>query len=199
VRFHTLQSVWASTAMSRRLSEGVIPSGAFPGGAAQPPDGMIEPFCSDPEMDRRIRFLHCMARTEGRCVQSHIDSYLAAVGYLLQSPSDAAFARMMVMSPADSPQEGALPDLGFMLRVVMMQTFTEVRRVERPVMAGGRRSASPTVVSGRGLLLLRVGCPKTFVPWRGVAERRLVVASGLRCIGLTPRPLGSGRMTSACR
>lgn len=90
-------------------------------------------------MDRRIRFLHCMARTEGRCVQSHIDSYLAAVGYLLQSPSDAAFARMMVMSPADSPQEGALPDLGFMLRVVMMQTFTEVRRGGKA--RDGRREA----------------------------------------------------------
>ena len=148
MRFHTLQSVWASTALSRQLSEGVIPSGA-----EQPPGGLAESFCDDSVMDGRLRYLHSMARVEGRCVQSHIDSYLAAVGYLVRFPGEAAFARMMVMSPSDSPQEGTLPDLGFLLRVVMMQAFVEVKRsskAQKEPQREGRPVASEGLLSESG-------------------------------------------------
>ena len=85
-------------------------------------------FCSDPVMNGTILNMHRMARVEGRIVQPFIDTYLAAVGYLEENPNEVLFSRLLVMSPTDSPQEGSLPDLGSLLRVVMLQAVEVVKR-----------------------------------------------------------------------
>lgn len=103
--------------LARRLSEGVILRRAEEGG--NPPPGEMQ-FCSDPKIQARLEYLHSLARKgDVDEVQQHIDSHLAAVGYLRENPSHGRFARMMIVSHIDAPQWGTLPDIGFIIRAVL--------------------------------------------------------------------------------
>ena len=77
-------------------------------------------FCDDEVLDMKIRRLHRIARL-GLCVeiQTYIDTYLPAVGFLIENPGMFQFARKMVLCVSDSPQEGHLPDLGPIIRSML--------------------------------------------------------------------------------
>lgn len=122
-----------------------------------------EVFCCDDELNEAILRLHRTARQQGGCdVQRHIDRYLGAVAYLhgkargveaRDMEVEARFARMMVMSPTDSPQEGNLPDLGSVLRLMMSGAVVQcarhsaeaskknATRAGKPVLKPGRHNA----------------------------------------------------------
>ena len=53
-------------------------------------------------------------------IQQHIDTYLPAVAFLNQNPTQALFARKMVLSSSDAPQLGRLPDLGPVIRSILV-------------------------------------------------------------------------------
>ena len=126
MRIHTLQSVWsaAASALTRHLSEG--------GRLDQDLMGPLAPeteqrFCDDNWLNDKLVELHHLARLGyGKNIQSHIDTYIPAVAFLRAGRSSlllaerGVFARRMVLCISDSPQEGTLPDLGFVLRSVML-------------------------------------------------------------------------------
>ena len=62
-------------------------------------------------------------------MQCHIDTYLPAVGYL-QGGGKRWAARMMVLGLQDAPQEGRLPDLGPILRAMLMGSVTPVEKAK---------------------------------------------------------------------
>jgi hypothetical protein len=76
-------------------------------------------YSNDPKLNDRISQLHTLARQGYDCIQQHIDAYLPAVAYYEQNPSQAAFARQMVLSMPDVPQLGTLPDLGPVIRSML--------------------------------------------------------------------------------
>ena len=122
MKIHTLQSVWpaSSDAMTRHLSEG--------GRLDQDPPGPLtleteEVFCNDNRLNSWLSKLHQLARMGyGQNIQVFIDSYLPAVAFLRNetTPELKAFARRMVLCTSDSPQEGTLPDLGRVLRGILL-------------------------------------------------------------------------------
>ena len=120
--FHTLQSVWSAPtgALTRLLSEG--------GGMDQ---DLMSPlstaagqsFCSDAWLNDALVRLHRLARSGyGQDIQRRIDAYLPAVAFVqgCDEPHRRLFARRMVLGIPDSPQEGTLPDLGFVLRCAIL-------------------------------------------------------------------------------
>ncbi len=127
MRIHTLQSVWSapSVALTRHL---------FEGGADLGVPNMVDPtalgmighyFCEDAWLNQRLVRLHQLARSGyGGNIQQHIDAYLPAVAYLQGlgggAESQRAFARRMVLCITDTPQAGTLPDLGCILRCIML-------------------------------------------------------------------------------
>jgi hypothetical protein len=87
-----------------------------------------ETFCTDPQLDERIKQLHLIARAEGGLeVQCHIDAYLPPVVYL-QNGGEPWAAQMMVLGLQDAPQEGRLPDLGPILRAMLMGCVTPAEK-----------------------------------------------------------------------
>ena len=147
MKLHTLCSVWLSSVDTRRLSEGEQASGGLPLSLENfYPRGS---FCSDVEIiDSWLAWLHNIARIEGGSkVQRFIDVYLASVAYIEAGTgaggSELWFARMLVMSPNDSPQEGTLPDLGVTIRSLMVGNVASVK-------AGPKAQASGSVKAGEG-------------------------------------------------
>ena len=131
MKLRTLRSVWLSSVDTRRLSEGEQASGGLPLSSEDfYPRGS---FCSDVEIiDSWLAWLHNIARIEGGSkVQRFIDAYLASVAYIEAGTgaggSELWFARMLVMSPTDSPQEGTLPDLGVTIRSLMVGNVVSVK------------------------------------------------------------------------
>ena len=114
LKLHSLQSVWTS---SRRLPEGDSTTMNSTIGA----DLMfLTVYSVDPHLNAQITRLHTLARQGGvENIQKHIDAYLPAVAYAEQNPSQAAFARQMVLSIPDTPQLGTLPDLGLVIRLLL--------------------------------------------------------------------------------
>ena len=112
LKLYSLQSVWTS----RRLPEG---------DANKPGDPLFTFFpisySQDPHLNAQLTHLHSLARQGvAESIQQHIDAYLPAVVYLEQNPSHAAFARQMVLSIPDAPQLGKLPDLGPVIRSMLL-------------------------------------------------------------------------------
>ena len=116
---HSLQSVWAA----RRLPEGDTPCGETSEKLYTETQIIYQvetkPFCADPGLHDRIAHLHTLARNGEEGLQAFIDAHLPAVAYLEQHPSQAAFAKRMVLSITDAPQLGNLPDLGQLIRDVL--------------------------------------------------------------------------------
>ena len=123
MRIHTLQSVWSAgaNALTRRLFEG--------GHLDNDPMGLLasseeeQAFCADEWLNGRLAALHRLARAGyGQNIQAHIDTFLPAVAYsrAANGQEQQALARRMVLCISDSPQEGTLPDLGSVLRGVML-------------------------------------------------------------------------------
>ncbi len=123
MKVHTLQSVWSASAsaLTRRLSEG--------GRSDQDPvvpmaSEMEQHFCDDEWLDDKLVRLHLLARSGyGQNIQAHIDTHLPAVAFLCScrgTPELRSFARRMVLCISDAPQEGTLPDLGAILRGVLL-------------------------------------------------------------------------------
>ena len=121
MRIHTLQSVWSASALTRLLSEGGRVDRDLVGPLAPETEQL---FCDDEWLNARLVELHQLARLGyGHNIQGHIDSYLPAVAFLRSGNAKSqrgAFAKRMVLCISDSPQEGTLPDLGFVLRSVML-------------------------------------------------------------------------------
>ena len=140
MRIHTLQSVWSASdgVLARHLSEGGrldhagelsdLAGGGSPPALADGAESCF--FCGDEWLNDRLVKLHRLARLGyGRNIQGHIDSHLPAVAFLSvnvkvvcdsELVKRAAFARRMVLSISDAPQEGTLPDLGCVLRSVLL-------------------------------------------------------------------------------
>jgi hypothetical protein len=88
---------------------------------------MKQQFCDDEWFDDKVGRLHQLARLGyGQNIQAHIDTYLPAVAFIGCVSSAPVtqemrkFARRMVLCISDAPQEGTLPDLGAILRGVML-------------------------------------------------------------------------------
>jgi hypothetical protein len=120
LKLHSLQSVWTS----RRLPEGNCTDTT---GDLQFLNPVI--YTKDPHLNTQITKLHALARQGGvDHIQQHIDAYLPAVAYLQEvdetdpnaTTSHTIFARRMVLSIVDTPQLGTLPDLGPVIRSMLL-------------------------------------------------------------------------------
>lgn len=130
MRIHTLQSVWSASdgALTRHLSEGGrldLMEGVADLVENTSVEGVECRFSGDDWLNERLVKLHRLARLGyGQNVQGHIDSHLPAVAFLRGRVDGLdrmrAFARRLVLCISDAPQEGTLPDLGCILRGIML-------------------------------------------------------------------------------
>jgi hypothetical protein len=136
LKLHSLQSVWTS----RRLPEGnpkINNEATLLSSLPSLPDPTFETtYTQDPYLNAKITHLHALARqgvVEG--IQLHIDCYLPAVAYLEQnnSSSNAPQARMMVSSIPDAPQLGTLPDLGPVIRSMLLCSEPQWGFIQTPL------------------------------------------------------------------
>ena len=123
LKLHSLQSVWPA----RRLPEGDNTGEQL----LLFHDPVI--YTKDPHLNTQITKLHALARQGGvDHIQQHIDAYLPAVAYLQDVDENknthnfnnfnnvSIFARRMVLSIMDTPQLGTLPDLGPVIRSMLL-------------------------------------------------------------------------------